>query len=119
MSTWQSDNNYGYTLVIGQDESAIFARVHPVGSIRQASIAALVRTPVFPTLEREGFTTMQAAREWAESWVAFADELLQARKTIAGLREQRQRDFAEIMELRGKLHEYEYPHTKTESETLL
>jgi hypothetical protein len=111
-----SDTTNGQSLIFGTyDDGLIVANVYyDHESRRHDYIVGDVTTGLFPKVERRDFVTMADAREWCEKWVGFAVELLEARKTIAHLREQSQEDFQTITALRVELHDYKYPHTSTE-----
>jgi hypothetical protein len=105
-SRWKGNNNYGYDLVIGE----IIASVYSGGTRNRRYYSGSVRTPFFPHQQQDEFFSINEATAWCEQWIAFAVELKQLRETVVILREQRQKDFKEIMDLREELHDYRNPH---------
>jgi hypothetical protein len=108
---WKAEN-FGHYLTIGECHAAI--RMFHDRTLRRDAITATIRTPLFPRLEQSDFSTIAEAKVWCEQWMNFAIELLELRKAVEMLRERTKADFTEITALRDELHEYKYPHTKSE-----
>lgn len=99
--------DYGWHIAVSECSATITMLYDR--STRRDSITALVTTPLFPRLEQNEFRTVADAKAWCEQWLGFAVELLELRTLTGTMREQRQKDFAEIMALRNELHDYRYP----------
>ena len=115
MSNWKRDG-WSHSLISGVsgESRGMIDMLHDRNS-RRDTIIAEVRTPLFPTISKSGFTTIVDAKAWCEQWIYFATELLELRKTVDILRETGKANFAEIMALRNELHDYRYPHAKSEA----
>lgn len=110
MSGWKSDN---YALIRIEANGTIRGHasyVKEAGS-RRDTIVCNVQTPLFPIVQRTDFTSMSAAKQWADTFIDVAVEVLEARKLIGILRFQAAQDYAEILQLKEALHNEQYPHT--------
>ena len=111
---WKREN-YGYHTSIAECHARVTMLYDR--NLRRDTLTATVITTLFPEVERTDFNTYAEAKAWCEQWMNFAVELLELRTLTGTMREQRQKDFAEIMALRNELHDYRYPRA-IESEKL-
>ncbi len=82
---WKREG-WGHCLTVGECRSTI--NVFHDRNLRRDTITATVRTPLFPALSQNEFSTIADAKAWCEQWTNVAVELLELRKTVENLREE-------------------------------
>src|SRR5258708_24899295 len=120
MMQWESDNNYGQNALVKGVNGSVHGHVSPHRDNKSkyqyayhARVSVVTEKELeFPSMEQDGFTSFQEAREWAEKWIAFFAEFLELRRMNPILRQQNHEQFTEIMHLRDELHDYRYPKAK-------